>query len=304
MAAIRVTQGLLVRRTLNNLNQQLRSLARLQEQLATGLKVNTPSDDPIAVRRAVNIRTNMQKNDQYLTNIGSVQPQLDETVSSIETALDALQRAKELAIQGANGANSQQQLDALASEINQLLEEIMVQSNHQTNGRYVFGGTRTMEPPFVATRDASGNITAVAYEGNDERIQVAISDGITVDANEPGSAVFLSEQDLFQVLIEVRDSLYAGNQAAVQNQLLADLGQGMDQLLTSMARVGAIQNRLERSSDDMQEFGVQLQTALSDTIDADYAETIMNLNAQSNAFQAALIAGARVIQPSLLDFVS
>jgi flagellar hook-associated protein 3 FlgL len=161
-----------------------------------------------------------------------------------------------------------------------------------------------MEPPFVATRDASGNITAVAYEGNDERIQVAISDGITVDANEPGSAVFLSEQDLFQVLIEVRDSLYAGNQAAVQNQLLADLGQGMDQLLTSMARVGAIQNRLERSSDDMQEFGVQLQTALSDTIDADYAETIMNLNAQSNAFQAALNAGARVIQPSLLDFVS
>lgn len=303
MASIRVTQGLLVRRTIDNLNNHLRKLARLQNQLATGLRVNSPSEDPIAVRRAVNTRTNMQKNDQYLANIQSVQPQLNETGSSIQAALEALQRSKELALQGANGANSQQQLDAIAIELNQLLEELVVQSNHQTNGRYLFGGTRTMNPPFVTTRNAGGDITAVTFDGNTESIEVAISDGITVDGNVPGTDVFMSQEDLFQVLIDVRDNLRAGNQTVIQEQLLGNLDRGMGQLLTSMARVGSVQNRLDRSAVEIQEFDVQLKTLLSDTIDADYAETMISLNAESNAFEAALNAGSRVIQPSLLDFI-
>jgi len=300
---VRVTQGLMVQRTLNNLNYHLRRLARLQNELATGLKVNTPSDDPIAARRAVNTRTSIQKNEQYIRNIESVGLGLTATDTSIQTTLQGLQRALELSVQGANGTNSQTQLDSIASEINQLLEEVVVQANQQASGRYIFGGTRTLNPPFVAARDAEGDIIAVSYEGNDERTSIAISDGITVNVNEPGSDVFLPRQDVFQVLIDIRDSLRAGDQASIQNVLLEELDTSMDQLLISMARVGAVQNRLERSSANIEEFNIELQTLLSDTIDADYAETIINLNAQSNAFQAALNAGARVIQPSLLDFV-
>jgi len=303
MGAARITQGLMVRRTLDNINTHLRSLARLQDQLATGLRVSKPSHDPIAVRRAVDTRASMQSNEQYLRNIEMVGPQLTETVTSVQTALHAMQRAYELTIQGANGTQSQTQLDSIASEINQVLEEIVVQANHRTNGRYIFGGTRTLNAPFVQTRDAAGDITGVTYTGNDEYILVAISDGITVQANEPGTTPFLDQQDVFQVLVDIRDNLRAGDQASLQNIRLAELDTTMEQMLISMARVGAIQNRLERTTANIEEFNVELQTLLSDTIDADYAETIMNLNAQSNAFQAALNAGARVIQPSLLDFV-
>ncbi len=303
MGAIRVTQGMIVQRTLNNLDRQMRRLFNVQDQLATGYRVNKPSDDPIAVRRAVNTRALIGKNEQYLANIQYVTPHMTETASTIQTALDVVQRAKEVTLQGASGTNGQTQLDAIANEINQILEQQLAHANHQADGRYIFGGTRTLNQPYVATRDADGDITAVQYQGNQQYARAAIADGIKVPVNEPGAEVFQSDQDLFQTLIDVRDALRGGDQTALQNNHLSELDTVRDQMLVALARVGAVQNRLEHATANIEDFNVQLQELLSDTIDADYADTIVNLNVQSNAFQAALNAGSRVIQPSLLDFV-
>jgi flagellar hook-associated protein 3 FlgL len=67
--------------------------------------------------------------------------------------------------------------------------------------------------------------------------------------------------------------------------------------------VGGIQNRMESAASDDEDYSIRLQQTLSDNIDVDYAETMVSLNMQSNAFEAALNAGARTIQPSLLDYV-
>lgn len=300
---MRITQGLLVQRSLRNINRNIERLAVWQEQLSTGLRVNSPSDDPIAARRSINTRTSIQKNEQYIANIESVSPQLTETDTTIQTVVTSMQRALELAVQGATGTNSQTQLDQIASELDQVIEGVLEQANHQSNGRYIFGGTRTLSTPFVATRDADGKITDVTYEGNDEYTTVAISDGVTVRVNEPGSSVFMAQQDIFQTLIDIRDSLESGDQTAIQDTLLANVDAGTKQLLVSLARVGAVQNRIDQSSADIEDYNVGLETLLSDTIDADYTEVIVGLNAQSNAYEAALNAASRVIQPSLLDFL-
>jgi flagellar hook-associated protein 3 FlgL len=274
--------------------------------LATGLKVNKLSDNPLAARRAVSAQTEIRKNDQYLVNISTTSSALLETETSILTTVDLIQRARDLALQGNNSTNGQEQRDALANEVNQLLESVLVQGNHITNGRYVFGGTRTGSEPFEATRDASGDITAVSYEGNDENFQVEISEGVRVNANETGADVFTSTSastvDIYQVLIDLRDDLRAGNVGAIDTAL-DNLGLAEDQLLLSTARVGALQNRFEAVDANLREISVQLEQVISDNIDADFAEVTLNLNAQSNAFQAALNAGARVIQPSLLSFI-
>lgn len=300
---MRVTQRLMVNRVLSDLNNQTERLLALQQRLSTGLKVNTPSDDPLAARRAVNIRASIGASEQYMTNISTAGPQLTESTSSIQTVVDVLQRAQELTVQGANGTNSQTQLNQIAIEVNQLLETAVAEANHQTNGRYVFGGTRTTNAPFAVTRDANNRIAAVAYEGNDESIRIAIGDGTDVSINETGSDAFQSSQDLFKMLIDIRDNLLAGDQASLQTGRLAELPVARDQLLISLARLGAVQNRIEQVSANADNAVQQLRSALSDSIDADYAETVVNLNAQSNAYQAALNAAARVIQPSLLDFV-
>jgi len=306
MGSIRVTQRILVDRVLRNLNQQSRGILNLQEQLASGRKVNRPSDSPLAVRRAVSASIEVSKNDQYLSNISSVGPQLLETETAILTVVDVIQRGKELTLQANNSTNGQAQLDQIANEIDQLLEQLVVQGNTITNDRYIFGGTRTQTEPMTVTRDGNGVITGVTYAGNTETYSVEVAEGITVPANVPGENVFFSTSantvDLYQLFIDTRDAMRAGNFAGL-NTSLEDLDTAQEQLLVEVSRVGALQSRLERSDANLRTVSIQLEQVISDNIDADFAEVALNLNAQTNAFQAALNAGSRVIQPSLLDFI-
>lgn len=308
MGALRVTQGILVQRTLLNIHDQQRDLLDLQTQLASGLRVNAPSDDPIDSRRAVNTRNTITKTEQYLANLNSGEIVLRESATTMQTVHELIARCHELTIQGANSTYAQEQLDAIAQEIDQLLENLLDTSNHQTADRYIFGGTRTKAEPFVATRDANGTITAVTYEGNSEYIEIGTGDGQRIAINEPGGVIFGrpvsgASASMFEMMINIRDDLLAGNQGDLGNIRLDELDQARKNLGQALARVGSRQNRAERAVIELDDFVLSNQELLSDSIDADFADTIVNLNSQSNAFQAALSAGARVIQPSLLDFV-
>lgn len=303
MGSLRVTQGILVQRTMNNISKHMRKLMTLQDQMSTGYKINSPSDDPIDARRSIDARTSVGKYTQYMDNISSVGPQLSETATSIMTTIDIVQRTHELTLQGANTTNAQLQLDIIAKEIDQLLESVFVEANHQTNNRYIFAGTRTNDPAYTETRNVNGEITAITYNGNSDDIKMAMSDGVEVIVNESGDAIFQSTEDIFQVIIDIRDDMYAGNYTNLENDRLYELENVREQLLRGIAKVGAVQNRLDRAKDNLDGFTVQLESVQSDAIDADYADTVIRLNAASNAFQAGLSAAARVIQPSLLDFV-
>jgi len=113
---------MLTRRALININRAERRVLSLQEQLATGQRVNRPSDDPLAARRAVDARAEVRKNEQYLANISAARPYLQETETSLLTTTNILQRAYELTLQGANDTNSQVDRAQIAIEINQILE--------------------------------------------------------------------------------------------------------------------------------------------------------------------------------------
>ena len=306
MGALRVTQRMLIDRVLGNLNSQSLRILELQEQLATGRVVNRPSDNPLAARRAVNAREEIARIEQYLTNISTIRPTLLESETAIRTVVDIFQRATELAIQGSSDTNGQLQRDQIATEINQLLESTLGQANNITAGRYIFGGTRTLTKPFETTRDSDDEVIAVTYQGNDDHFEIDISDNTRVRVNETGHDVFASTApggaDIFQILIDLRDNLRAGDTPAMQDRL-AELGEAQDQLLLATARIGATSAGLERVDANLRDVTTQLEQVLSDSVDADFAEVIVNLNAQSNAYQASLNAAARVIQPSLLDFV-
>ena len=302
MGANRITQGLLTQRTLFNLQNQLRRLSVFQERLATGKRVNRPSDDPLDARQAVKVQTLIGKNEQFLSNIQAVTPQLAESDGILQRVVSIIHRTRELAVRGSNGGINQGQLDSIALEVDQLLESLLISGNHESNGRFIFAGTRTLAPPFEATRTGT-EITSVAYVGNAIRIEVSIAELANVAVNEPGSVAFQGVVDIFEVLIGLRDDLRAGDQGNISNTRLADLDTSLDQILGSLARIGSIQNRIERVSDRTEDYLIQLQLLLSQKVDADFSDTIVNFNAESNAFQAALNAAGRVLQPSLLDFI-
>lgn len=303
MAVIaRVTQSLLVSRQLSNLNRQLSKISSLQETLASGLRVKRPSDDPLDARRAISTRTSIAKNDQFISNISGVNPQLGESASTLLNVEDILVRVLELTTQAGNDTLSQVQLDAIALEIDQLLESAVSAGNHRTNGRSIFAGTQTLADAFDVVRVA-GQITSVTYAGNNEDIEINISEGDRTAINVDGTEAFLSNVDLFAVLIGIRDDMLAGDQDSLRDVRLDEIQVAMEQTLFAVSKIGAIQNRLEQVSGDLEDFNIQLQILLSDKVDADFAETILQMSVAENAYVAALNAAARVLQPNLLDFI-
>ncbi|HOJ34050.1 MAG TPA: flagellar hook-associated protein FlgL [Candidatus Hydrogenedentes bacterium] len=303
MSVPRITQRLMANRVLADLRTQTERLLRVQDQLATGQRITKPSDDPIDTRRAIDTRALIQKYQQYVDNVAMVSPQLDETTSMIGLAMSAVQRVHELTLQGANGTNSQEQMSYLAEEVNQVLEGVFQNANHVTNGRYIFAGTRSKAPAFSATRNVQGEITGVSYDGDSGTIEIALADNIQLRINEPGDRVFQGTVDIFQTFINIRDELRAGNRASLSNVRIGELDQLRSQLSQAQARVGALQNRVATIQNENEDLILQNQILQSQVLDADYADTIVNLNMQQNAYQAALNAAGRVLQPSLLDYV-
>lgn len=302
MGASRITQGLIVQRTLSNLNNQARRILVLQERLSTGLLVNRPSDDPIAARAAIDLRAQIQQNEQFVSNVSDATPFVNQSGSTLQRMVDIIQRVRELTVQAASTVTGPSQLILIALEINQLLEAAVVAGNQKVGGRSLFAGTATLSDAFTVTRPV-GEITSVTYAGNSNAIEIAISAGARVTINEPGARAFQGTQDVFQLLIDIRDDMRAANQGNLQTLRLTELDKALEQTLQSGARLGALQNRIERVTVDKEDFVLALREALSNKIDADFADTIVNLNVESNALSAALNAAGRVIQPSLLDFI-
>jgi flagellar hook-associated protein 3 FlgL len=158
--------------------------------------------------------------------------------------------------------------------------------------------------PFTVTRDiVTNNITAVTYNGNSGAIEIPFSNSGRIQINIPGDEAFQASIDVFSMLIGIRDDMLAGDQDNLRDTRLAELKLAQDQSLLSLAKIGATQNRLEGILNNAHDFMLSLEEQLSNKVDADFAETILDFNTQQNAFQSALNAAARVIQNSLLDFI-
>ena len=301
----RITQQILVDSVLADIGNAQRRLAETQRILATGKRINAPSDDPVGTVRALGLRTAISSTNQFMVNLRDATTFASESEATLRAVIDSLHRVRELTVQGATGTLNQQQRDIIAQEINELLETVVDQANTQSNNRYLFAGTRTRIAPFETSVDPlSGEITAVSYVGNSERFSVQVSAGITVPVNEPGDQVFQSIQGTFQTLIDIRDDLRAGDTDSLSNVRLGEIDDVMIQLLDGTTRFGARMNRLELVQQRLEDQLLSFQTQLSETEEADFVETIVRMNAQQSAMEAALHAGARVLQPSLLDFIA
>lgn len=303
MPAIRMTQRILVDQALTNLRGQTLDYFRLQQQLSTGLRVNAPSDDPIAARRAVSGRNAIARNEQFIDNIVNVRPYVTETDTAIQSMLQFIGRAHELTLQGASGTLNPDERALIAEEVNELLEGVFSTGNHITNGRHIFAGTRTDAPAFTATRNAAGEIDSVTYAGNDAVIRTPISESQSIVSNETGADVFQANQDVFELLRNIRDDLRGNDTDALRNLRIDELETARDQMLQSLSRIGATENRFNRVEEEYADFNIVLEQTISDSIDADFSEVLIELNARNNSIQAALSAASRVLETSLLNFV-
>jgi len=294
----RVTQGMLNTQLLRNLNSNLTKMDHLQNQLATGRKINKPSDDPVGISYSMRYRSDLSANDQYERNVDSANSWLDFTDSMLSQAGDVFQRLRELSVQGANGTNPQEALNSIKSEVEQLYEHMVNIGNSQFNGKFVFNGQLTNVPPYTVV-GAPNELTDTAD------VQFEISQGVKMPVGATGNEVFGMPGDTdntFKVIQDFINALGAGDQAAVGNTI-GRLDSRFNKFLEVRADVGARSNRLEHASNRLADISTNLQALQSKTEDADMAGVITKLKMAENVYQSSLSAGAKLIQPTLVDFI-
>jgi len=303
---MRITTNMVSNQIIENLNIDLARLQEVHQQVSTGKRVTRPSEDPLAAHRIVNLDEALAGIDQYQRNADYVLNWVNISEASLQDVADTVMRANSLAIRGSNDSTlSQDQLNAIADEVNGLLESVFKSSNTTLEGKYIFGGYQTRTQPFTAVLTGS-EITAVNYVGDSGVEQIEIDLNYTVNRNIPGDTVFQPAAgiDIFNTLINLRDDLRAGNIAGVR-AAISTTQTAHQQVLDQIAVLGNKTNLLEMTDENIAEKKLGIIKLNSQLADVDMPEAIVRLQTAQDVYTAALQSSARILeQSSLMDFLA
>lgn len=285
----------------------------LQNQAATGQRIQLPEDDPAATRRVLDLQANQAALTQYQANLATMKEQTTASYDAMNSLKTISDRAGELAIL-ADGTRSPAELTTYSTEVTQLIQQAVQIANGKYGDNYMFAGTKSDQPPFVMTTDSTGRVTDVAYQGNSSVAQSEIGNGVTLSAQTPGANVTgagarglitdsRSGADFFNHLISLQNNLAAGDANAVAATDRPQLARDEDNFLFQFATVGVVQARLDTTNGLLSGQTQSLQRSISREADADLAQTLVQLNATQTAYTAALQSGARILGQSLLDYL-
>lgn len=294
---MRITQQMMSDAVVSNIMTNQSRLSELERQLTSGKRLSRPSDDPAAVERTLTYRAGVEAGDQYLKNMDAAKTWLDATDASLNTVTTAFQRVRELAVEGGNSTLSQSQSAAIGAEVDQILQHTVDLGNSSIRGQRLFAGLKTDANPYTYN---AGPPSSVTFTGDNGQMMREMDVGVTMQINTPGSAVF---PQIFNALITLRDDLNAGNSSAVSNTDLTTLDSAMDNLMNVRSAIGAKSNRIETMQARQQEVQVRLTALQSKEEDTDFDQAISAFSLQQTLYQASLQAGAKAIQPSLMDYL-
>jgi len=293
----RVTQSMLTDRSLDRLQGSLSRLAEIQEHLSTGRVLNRASDNPGDAATAMRLRAAIGAQQQYARNAADGTGWLDTLDSTLGASNDLVRRARELGIQAVSGAAGPQSREALALEIDQLRSALLGVANTTYVDRPVLGGTTAGS---VAFAEAGG---AVAFTGDAHPVHRTVAEGVVVDVSLPGPTAFGADGDnVFDHLTALAAALRSGDETGIRAGVAALEDDG-HRLVVARADVGARAARVERAATAAADAELSLTSSLAEIENADLPRTMVDLKMQEVAYQAALAATARVLQPSLIDFL-
>jgi flagellar hook-associated protein 3 FlgL len=294
MAITRVTQSMMSQRSLGGLQSSLSKLADIQEQLSTGKILNRPSDSPSDTMTSMRLRSSMADQKQYARNAEDGLGYLGQTENALDGVNTALRRARDLALEGRNGSVGAADREALAVEVDKIREDVLASANTTYLGRPIFGGITGGNVAF----NASG-----VYVGTAGAVNRTVADGVTIDVQTDGQAAFgPNGANVLDDLADLSAALRAGDATAMGASADA-LNAGMNRVQAQISDIGARYNRLEAASQAASDAQLNLTTSLSEVENTDLPKAMVDLQMQEVAYQAALASTARVMQPSLMDFL-
>lgn len=294
---------MLINNMVYNLNQNLKGLEKLQFQQATGKKFRVPSDDPIGASKSLKFNTDISKLEQYERNAKDAHSWMVDTEAALGEIVAVLHRANELTVDAANGTKTTEDLHKIKEEIDQLKEHLVQIANTTYAGRHIFSGYKTDKP--LLNEDGTYNNEVFPFGDNEVfEYNVGVSERIKV--NTLGDKVFGDAADDVPHLIKVFEDLSTALESNIPDDIqtaLGNLENSLEQTLSVRSEVGAKMNRLELTQ---KKLGVQIDSVkelLSYNEDVDLAEISMHIAMAENVYISSLMTGAKIIQPTLVEFL-
>lgn len=291
---MRVTGQLLVERFLSNLRQIQARMDKTNLQMTTGRKFQRAEDDPVGAYRSLRISSLLDGVRQYLRNAADAAAMLEISEMYVSQAVQSVHRIRELVVNLNNDTYSDSDRMATVEELREIRDNIIELANANYAGRYIFAGQKTQVKPF--TIDSSTG--SIVYNGDGNQVLFEVDDGVLIAINSPGSSVFGS---LFANIEKLIADIEAG---AKLDDDLAAIDQDLDHLISSQADLGARMKRVEMSRTRLMDVELTLEKLQTENEQVDLAEAIMTYKLDETTLRAALAAGGRLLQPSLVDFLS
>ena len=294
---MRITQTMLQDNMLRNLFRSQALMNKYMTQINTGKKITRPSEDPVIAMKGMNYRTQVAEVEQYRRNASEIWSWMDHSDDVLDKTTKAIQRIEYLAVQAANGTYGRDELKSIAEEVKQLQEQIVELANTNVNGKYIFNGTDTNIPPIIKGEKGF----EINYNPDElNPVLIEVSKGIKFQVNVSPEEIF--DQELFDDIKDFIKRLEDGEQDLIGDSIGA-LNDSMLKIVNGRAELGARMNRLELIEDRLSQQEIIAKDTMAKNEGVDFEEAVMNLLTQEVIHRAALSSGAKIIQPSLIDFL-
>lgn len=320
---MRITNNMLTNNFLKGLNTSLQKQSKLQEQLSDGKLIHRASDDPIKAMQVLTYSSNLSSSEQYLENAKNATSWMNTTDTNLTNMTDSLIRIKEL-VTSADGTEGENGFNAIAEEIDNLINELISVGNTQIGDRYLFAGQKDKTEPFTRktiTTNTGETMEIVQYNGDDNKISIALKNGI---ANPQQDSINVTNKDLFKETM-ITDS--SGNNITTASGL-NDLLKIKNELQKSSPDIEWIKNNAIDMVDNLSESISLSQTIIGTRVsayermnniitnnistitgnlatveDIELDKVITDYKNSQNTYNAALSTASKILPKSLVDYL-
>jgi flagellar hook-associated protein 3 FlgL len=309
---MRITNSSMIANHMYDTQQSMQRMDTLNRQLDTSKQINRVSDDPHKAIKIMNLNNEIKYTEKYNQNIDETVGWMNNTDSTLEEVGNILGEIKTDLLKVGNGTYSDEEIKAIHAEMNEKIKELGESLNSSHGGRHMFSGTAVDEVPMMI-EEKDGVVTLKLNPSvNNEDLKAELSDGITADYNISAKEIFEKDGknylDQINNISKIMNDISNGKDVeANKKELLGSVKDDIDGLfnhsLDTRTTFGVRVNTAEKLKDFNDENILNMKGVLSSEQDVDHVKKFIELKSAEMVYNASVQVGAKLIQPTVLDYL-